>query len=62
MPPDSSSLDHPNQRSFTVEADHIEMVKFSGSHDKAYEMVHADISELVFNAEKEHRNQLSLIN
>ena len=51
MPPDSSTLDHPNQRARTIEADHIGMVKFSGKNDKAYEMVKEDIGELITRAE-----------
>ena len=47
MPPESSTLDHPNQRARTINADHIEMVKFSGKNDGNYEMVRADIEELV---------------
>jgi len=52
VPPDSSTLDHPGQRARTIDADHIEMVKFSGKCDKAYEMVKEDIEVLVSNAEK----------
>jgi hypothetical protein len=51
VPPDSSTLDHPNQRARTIEADHIGMVKFSGKNDKAYEMVKEDIGELITRAE-----------
>jgi hypothetical protein len=57
VPPDSSTLDHPNQRARTIEADHIEMVKFSGESDKAYEMIKEDIEELVSKAEEKERNQ-----
>jgi hypothetical protein len=47
VPPDSSTLDHPNQRARTIDADHMEMVKFSGKNDRNYEMVRGDIGELV---------------
>ncbi|KAE9366390.1 hypothetical protein N431DRAFT_472934 [Stipitochalara longipes BDJ] len=47
VPPDSSSLDHPNQRARTIDGNHIEMVKFSGRDDKGYEMVKEDIRELI---------------
>ncbi|KAI9765965.1 MAG: hypothetical protein M1840_006972, partial [Geoglossum simile] len=50
VPPDSSTLDHPGQRARTIDADHIEMVKFSGKNDKAYEMVKEDIEDLVTRA------------
>ena len=59
MPPDSSTLDHPNQRARTIEADHIGMVKFSGRNDKAYEMVKEDIKELVTRADKAVHNLIS---
>ena len=59
MPPDSSTLDHPNQRARTIEADHIGMVKFSGKNDKAYEMVKEDIKELVTRADKAVHNFIS---
>lgn len=62
MPPDSSSLDHPNQRPVMVDADHNEMVKFSGRHDNTYQMVYADICELVSNAEKALQTQPGSIN
>lgn len=52
MPPDSSTLDHPNQRARVIDADHRQMVKFSGKNDGNYEMVKDDIEELVMNAEK----------
>ena len=51
MPPDSSTLDHPNQRARTIDADHIEMVKFGGKSDENYIMVRDDIEELVMKAE-----------
>jgi hypothetical protein len=47
VPPDSSSLDHPNQRARTIDDDHIGMVKFQDQHDKAYEMVKEELEELV---------------
>jgi hypothetical protein len=50
VPPDSSTLDHPGQRARTIDADHIEMVKFSGKNDKVYEMVKEDIEDLVTRA------------
>lgn len=59
MPPDSSTLDHPNQRARTIEADHVGMVKFSGKDDKAYEMVKEDIEELVTRAEDAVHNLIS---
>ena len=59
MPPDSSTLDHPNQRARTIEADHMGMVKFSGENDKAYEMVKEDIEELVTKAEEAALNLVS---
>lgn len=62
MPPDSSILDHPNQRPLMVDADHVGMVKYSGRDDKVYEMVYADIFELVSNAEKALQNQHGSIN
>lgn len=49
MPPDSSSLDHPNQRARTIDEDHIGMVKFTGLSDRNYQMVRDDIEELVEN-------------
>ncbi|KAI9770674.1 MAG: hypothetical protein M1839_003058 [Geoglossum umbratile] len=49
VPRDSSSLDHPNQRARTIDEDHIGMVKFKGRNDRAYQMVKADIEELVEN-------------
>jgi len=52
VPQDSSTLDHPNQRARTIDADHIGMVKFGGKNDRNYEMVKDDIEELVMNAEK----------
>jgi len=52
VPPDSSTLDHPNQRARVIDADHRQMVKFSGKNDGNYEMVKDDIEELVMNAEK----------
>ena len=51
MPPDSSTLEHPNERARTIDADHINMVKFSGRNDRTYEMVKGDIEELVKRAE-----------
>ncbi|KAF2179315.1 WD40 repeat-like protein [Zopfia rhizophila CBS 207.26] len=51
VPPDSSSLDHPNQRARTIDEDHIGMVKFKGRNDEPYEMVKADIEELVENSQ-----------
>ena len=50
MPPDSSSLDHPNQRARTVDEDHRGMVKFKGRDDRAYQMVREDIEELIENS------------
>ncbi|KHO11514.1 NAD(P)-binding domain protein [Metarhizium robertsii ARSEF 23] len=47
VPPDSSSLDHPNQRARTIDEDHIGMVKFKGRDDRAYQSVREDIEELV---------------
>lgn len=47
MPADSSSLDHPSQRARTIDEDHVRMVKFKGRDDKTYQMVKADIEELV---------------
>jgi hypothetical protein len=47
VPPESSSLDHPNQRARSIVDDHIGMVKFQGKGDKAYEMIKSDIEELV---------------
>jgi len=52
VPPDSSTLDHPNQRARTIDTDHIEMVKFGGKNDGNYEMVRDDIEELVMKAEE----------
>ena len=52
MPSDSSTLDHPNQRARTINADHREMVKFHGKNDKNYEMVRDDIDELVIKAKE----------
>lgn len=52
MPLDSSTLDHPNQRARTIDADHIQMVKFGGKNDGNYEMVRDDIEELVIKAEE----------
>jgi hypothetical protein len=52
VPPDSSTLDHPNQRARTIDADHVEMVKFSGKNDGNYELVRDDIKELVKKAEE----------
>ncbi|KIM95406.1 hypothetical protein OIDMADRAFT_206491 [Oidiodendron maius Zn] len=52
VPPDSSTLEHPNERARTIDADHINMVKFSGRYDRTYEMVKGDIEELVRRAEE----------
>ncbi|KAH8653107.1 WD40-repeat-containing domain protein [Tricladium varicosporioides] len=52
VPPYSSTLDHPNERARTIDADHIEMVKFSGKNDENYAMVRDDIIELVKKAEQ----------
>ncbi|KAL9126796.1 MAG: hypothetical protein Q9217_004209 [Psora testacea] len=51
VPPESSSLDHPNQRARTIDEDHIGIVKFKGRKDEADEMVKADIEELVENSQ-----------
>ena len=59
MSSDSSTLDHPSQRARTIEADHIEMVKFNGKNDKAYKMVKEDIEELVIRAEETVHNLVS---
>ncbi|ETS81125.1 hypothetical protein PFICI_06127 [Pestalotiopsis fici W106-1] len=52
VPPDSSSLDHPSQRSRTINADHRMMCRFCGPDDPGYTMVKEDIAELVQQAEK----------
>lgn len=44
-----------------VDADHIQMVKFSGRRDKVYGMVHADLDVLVTNAGRELENQLGSV-
>jgi hypothetical protein len=39
--------DHLNQRARTIDDNHLEMVKFRGKDDRAYEMVKEDIRELI---------------
>ena len=46
MPPESSTLDNPNQRARTVDSDHIGMVKFSGRDNATYDAVKEDLQEL----------------
>jgi hypothetical protein len=52
VPPDSSTLDHPNQRARSIDADHMDMVKFYGRDDENYIMVKDDVQELITMASK----------
>lgn len=47
VPPDSSTLDHPNQRARTINEDHMGIVKFSSRNDSTYQMVRDDLEELI---------------
>ncbi|KAK2801756.1 hypothetical protein FQN51_005121 [Onygenales sp. PD_10] len=58
VPPDSSALDHPDQRAYSLDADHRQMVKFKGKKDKGYRMVNAEIEILISKAEHDPDNAL----
>ncbi|KAH0551763.1 hypothetical protein GP486_007019, partial [Trichoglossum hirsutum] len=64
VPPDSSTLDHPNQRARTINEDHIGMVKFNGRDNMAYQMVRGDIEQLIEDGQiaKEMRDAAAIIN
>jgi hypothetical protein len=57
VPPESSTLDNPGERARTIDADHRDMVRFSGKHDKTYEIVKCDLEDLVTRAEERCENQ-----
>jgi hypothetical protein len=47
VPDESSSLDFPGQETFQIDANHMEMCRFRSDDDVAYEMVKADVEEMV---------------